>query len=174
MDIDGDGNAKGFKTAVRLPIPPLRTSVSAKIEDRESDVFEGKNSEDGTSECDALAAHNLTLYLILISMYSVPPEVCLTVGKNVEFIDFVSSNVIAVAASSLFCAAALEDGSVNVYSHSGRRIVGASSCGLGACQRLVILYRLMPSLVLDSVCIEMDACRSYLMAITSAARVYVW
>jgi hypothetical protein len=42
-------------------------------------------------------------------------------GKEVQFLDYVSSNVIAVAATTSFCAAALEDAALNVYTPTGRR-----------------------------------------------------
>lgn len=132
MDIDGKtgegssrGAGTGTGTVVRLPIPPIRTLISAKVEDRDGDVFEGRNSEDisGGLCFDFCSAGHITFCFDHPSSPPrlVPAEVSLIAGKNVEFIDFVSSGVVAVAASSVFCAAALEDSSLNVYSMTGRK-----------------------------------------------------
>lgn len=51
----------------------------------------------------------------------VPPEVTYTTPKDVQFLDYVSSNVIAVAATTALCAAALEDSTLNIYTPTGRR-----------------------------------------------------
>jgi len=59
-----------------------------------------------------------------------------------------------VAATTLFCAAALEDASLNIYTPTGRR--------------------LMSSILLDSPCVVLDACKHFMMAITCTARLYVW
>ncbi|KAF8328351.1 WD40-repeat-containing domain protein [Cantharellus anzutake] len=122
----------GSSTNHRLAIPAVRNIVFAKVEDRETDVFEGRNSENGSS----------------------PSEVSLISAKQTQFLDYVSAGVLAVTATSVFCAAALEDGSINVYSPTGRR--------------------LMPSMLLDSPCVSMNACKQFLMAITSSAHMYIW
>jgi protein HIRA/HIR1 len=57
---------------------------------------------------------------------SAPSEVTLVSGKQTQFLDYVSPCVLVVCATSVFCAAALEDGSVNVYSPTGRRHVTLS------------------------------------------------
>jgi len=59
-----------------------------------------------------------------------------------------------VAATPFFCAATLEDASINVYSLTGRRLV--------------------PAMLLDSPCVMIDACKSFLMVITSSAHMYIW
>lgn len=58
-----DADAHGETSAsVRLPIPPLRSIVSAKIEEREGDIFEGRNSEDSSGALElALADGTLKL-----------------------------------------------------------------------------------------------------------------
>ena len=50
-----------------------------------------------------------------------PSEVTLVSGKQTQFLDYVSACVLAVCATNVFCAAALEDSSINVYSQTGRR-----------------------------------------------------
>ena len=46
-------------------------------------------------------------------------------GKEVEWLDYLPSPVIAAKATSYFCAVASQDGSLNVYSHTGRRLVSS-------------------------------------------------
>ena len=52
MDVDAQGDAIASGARIRLPIPPLRSLVSTKIEEREGDVFEGRNSEDSSGALD--------------------------------------------------------------------------------------------------------------------------
>lgn len=49
MDTDAQEESSGPR--IRLPIPPLRSIVSTKIEEREGDVFEGRNSENSSCTC---------------------------------------------------------------------------------------------------------------------------
>lgn len=51
-------------------------------------------------------------------------EVTFADGKQTLWLDYLPSPVLALTASTTFCAAASQDGSVNVYSHTGRRFVG--------------------------------------------------
>ncbi|KAF8306790.1 WD40 repeat-like protein, partial [Clavulina sp. PMI_390] len=133
MDIDTRGETSAAGARLRLAIPPVKNVISTKVLDaREGDVFEGKNSDDG----------------------STPPEVSYITTRETQFLDYVSANVIAVAATVSFCAAAMEDSTLNIYSSTGRRI--------------------MPSILLDSPCVVLDICRHYAMAITSTGRLYVW
>ena len=44
-------------------------------------------------------------------------------GKQTQWLDYLPSPVLAVRATCHFCAAAMQDGSLNVYSHTGRRYV---------------------------------------------------
>lgn len=48
-------------------------------------------------------------------------EVAFVSGKTTEWLDYLPSPVLSVKATSTYCALAMEDGSVNVYSHNGRR-----------------------------------------------------
>lgn len=52
MDVDAQGEATASGARIRLPIPPLQSLVSTKIEEREGDVFEGRNSEDSSGALD--------------------------------------------------------------------------------------------------------------------------
>lgn len=44
-------------------------------------------------------------------------------GKQTEWLDYLPSPVLAVHATSYYCAVATEDGCVTVYSHNGRKYV---------------------------------------------------
>ena len=44
-------------------------------------------------------------------------------GKQTQWLDYVPSPILALTITSTFCAAALQDGSLNIYSHNGRRLV---------------------------------------------------
>ena len=80
-----------------LPSPPILTFLSAKV-DASEDVLEARNSEgDG------------------------PTEVVFVSGKQTQWLDYLPSPVVRLTASSSFCAVAMQDGSVSVYSHTGRR-----------------------------------------------------
>jgi protein HIRA/HIR1 len=80
-----------------LPSPPILTFLSAKVDGGE-DVLEARNSEgDG------------------------PTEVSFVSSKQTQWLDYLPSPVVGLTASSSFCAIAMQDGSVSVYSHTGRR-----------------------------------------------------
>ncbi|KAG2751185.1 hypothetical protein P692DRAFT_20952439 [Suillus brevipes Sb2] len=88
-----------FEGANLLPVPPLLTFLSANVEGSDL-VFEARNSEgDG------------------------PTEVTFADGKQTLWLDYLPSPVLALTASTTFCGVATQDGSVNVYSHTGRRLV---------------------------------------------------
>ncbi|KAI5996486.1 histone transcription regulator 1 [Pisolithus orientalis] len=105
-----------------LPVPPVLTFLSAKVDGGE-DVLEGKNSEDDG-----------------------PSEVTFVSGKQTQWLDYVQSPIIALTASPAFCAVATQDGSVNVYSHTGRRI--------------------MPIITLDAPCSMIHSCKTSLLLLT--------
>lgn len=44
-------------------------------------------------------------------------------GKDIYFVDFLPSPVLSLVATGKFCAAAMQDGNINVYTHWGRRCV---------------------------------------------------
>lgn len=51
-------------------------------------------------------------------------------NKEVQWLDYVPSPVLLVKATNVFCAVAMQDGSVNVYSPNGRRCVSTSLLGI--------------------------------------------
>lgn len=56
-------------------------------------------------------------------------EVLFANGKQTQWLDYLPSPVVALVATTAFCAVAMQDGSVNVYSHTGRRYVSVrESC----------------------------------------------
>ncbi|KAG8988475.1 HIR complex subunit [Tulasnella sp. JGI-2019a] len=118
-------------TGSRLDVPPLKTSLSEKSEEKEGDVFEARNFEDGK-----------------------PTELTFISGKQTQFLDYPSAPVLSLSVTGAFCAAALVDGSLNVYSLTGRR--------------------LFPTLALDSPCAYVEGAKWFLMAITASAKLHVW
>ncbi|KAF8841980.1 histone transcription regulator 1 [Paxillus ammoniavirescens] len=115
-----------LRSAEVLPSPPVLTLLSAKVDGSE-DVLEGRNSEgDG------------------------PTEVLFVSSKQTQWLDYLPSPVVALTASSSFCAVATQDGSVNIYSHTGRRI--------------------MTTLSLGSPCAMIHSCKSALLLLSTLGR----
>lgn len=80
-----------------LPSPPILTFLSSKVEGSD-DVLEARNSDgDGSTE------------VLFVS------------GKQTQWLDYLPSPVVGLTASLSFCAVTMQDGSVSVYSHTGRR-----------------------------------------------------
>lgn len=86
-----------YSTAGRLDTPPILSYLKETVEGSE-DIFEARNSDKGEAS-----------------------EVIFLSGKQIQWLDYISSPVLLLAATSLFCATCHPDGSVNVYSHNGRR-----------------------------------------------------
>ncbi|KAM6492560.1 histone transcription regulator 1 [Amanita muscaria] len=131
MMVPGPAMAIGMQRGITLPVQPLLTYLSSEVEGTD-DVLEARNSEDmvGTN------------------------EVSLISGKHSQWLDYVPSPVLALTATSCFCAVAMQDGSVNVYSHTGRR--------------------LMPSMSLGSPCSFIDGDKHSLLVITTSGQLYSW
>ncbi|EGO03480.1 hypothetical protein SERLA73DRAFT_83492 [Serpula lacrymans var. lacrymans S7.3] len=124
------GGSIGLEGEELLPVPPLLTFLSAKVEGTE-DVFEGRNSEgDG------------------------PTEIIYVNGKQTQWLDYLPSPILALTATTSFCAVAMRDGSVNVYSHTGRRF--------------------MPTLSLGSPCSMIHGCKGSLMTLTASGQLSSW
>nr|GAT54809.1 predicted protein [Mycena chlorophos] len=123
--------AESTAATVSLPVPRVLTKITATVEGSD-EVFEAVNSED---EEDT-------------------PEVSLMSGKHTQWLDYLPSPALAVAASSRCCAVALYDGQVLVYSLGGRR--------------------LMPTLDLGAPCSFLDARGNILMVVTSTGQLYSW
>ncbi|KAI0646572.1 WD40 repeat-like protein [Trametes meyenii] len=122
--------ADGSGLAGRLEPPQLVTYLKATVEGSD-DLFEGRNSEGDE-----------------------PNEVIFVSGKQTQWLDYLQSPILALAATSTFCAVAMQDGSVNVYSHTGRR--------------------LMPALSLGVPCHTLAGSKNVLMALTVSGMLYVW
>ena len=101
-----------------LSTPTLKTFLSERVAET-GDTFEARNSEDGNGESatDSIRSGLLTLSL------SEPSEITFfsSKEKTVQWLDYLPMPVLAIRASNKFCAAAMEDGSINVYSLTGRR-----------------------------------------------------
>ncbi|CAL1708640.1 unnamed protein product [Somion occarium] len=116
--------------AGRLPIPSLLNYIKATVEGSE-DVLEGRNYEDDK-----------------------PTEVIYVSGKQTQWLDYLSSPVLGLTATSTFCAVATQDGSLGVYSPTGRKI--------------------MPIVSLGSPCSVISSSKNMLMVITWSGSVHVW
>ncbi|KAJ6466627.1 histone transcription regulator 1 [Mycena vulgaris] len=131
----GSGSAARAPWSVgsfNLPVSPLMTRIHTTVEGSD-DVFEAVNPE--SDEEDA-------------------PEVSYMSGKHTQWLDYLPSPALVVCASSRFCAVGLVDGSVIVYSHTGRRI--------------------MPSLSLGAPCSFIDGRSNILLILTSTGQLYSW
>lgn len=56
-------------------------------------------------------------------MLTGPTELMFIDGKQTRWLDYLPSPAVSVRATPTFCAVAMLDGSVNVYSYTGRRYV---------------------------------------------------
>ena len=127
-----------------LPSPPILTFLSAKVDGSE-DVLEARNSEgDG------------------------PTEVSFVSSKQTQWLDYLPSPVVGLTVSSSFCAVAMQDGSVSVYSHTGRRYA-IDSYSLPQTE-LTRHTRIMPTLSLGSPCAMIQSCKGALLLLTSSGK----
>ena len=110
------GQATGSTRLEALFAPlPLLTYLSAEVEGS-GEVLEAKNVEvDGTT------------------------EIAFVAGKQTEWLDYLPSPAIAVKATSAFCAVAMQDASVNVYSHTGRKCDFLSSYRCRCANRIIFI-----------------------------------
>lgn len=98
--VEETGQGNGFARLEALFAPlPLLTYLSSEHEGVD-EVLVAKNMEDDATT-----------------------EIAFFSGKETEWLDYLPSPAIAVKATSSFCAVAMQDASVNVYSHSGRKYV---------------------------------------------------
>ncbi|KAL0958091.1 hypothetical protein HGRIS_000265 [Hohenbuehelia grisea] len=135
----GRATGGGFGTTVAnnaggaTLVPPLLMSyLSTNVEGGGSDeVFEARNSEG-----------------------EAPNEIAMLSGKSTQWLDYLPSPALAVRATSSFCVVAMQNGSVNVYSSTGRR--------------------LMPTMYLGSPCFKMDVTKHALAIITCSGQLFSW
>lgn len=114
-----------------LPLPQLFTKISTEVTGHPDDVFEAENPEDDR-----------------------PSEVLYISEDHTEWLDYVPSRVVALKATKYFCAAAMQDGTLNIYTRTGRR--------------------LLPTLSLGSAASYMDGQNQHLSVITTAGQLYSW
>ncbi|KAI0076485.1 WD40 repeat-like protein [Panus rudis PR-1116 ss-1] len=124
-------NSIESSVAGRLPILPLLNYVKVNVEGSE-DIFEGRNYDDGVT----------------------PTEVIYVNGKQTQWLDYLPVPVMALTATSTFCAATMQDGSLNVYSPTGRKIMPPISLGVPV------------SVISGS--------KNMLMVVTSTGQMHVW
>lgn len=129
--LDRDSRVSTWKTDLaKLPVPRLLTYLSTEVEGT-ADTFDAVNSDN-----DA------------------PTEVMGISRKQTMWLDYLPSLALLVQATPFYCAVAMLDGSVNVYTHTGRR--------------------LMPTMALGDPAAFMDGYRHALMVITTTGMVYSW
>jgi len=51
--------------------------------------------------------------------------VAFIIGRQTEWLDYLPSPVLALKATASYCAVGMQDGSINIYSHNGRRYVNS-------------------------------------------------
>lgn len=95
-----------------------------------------------------------------------PTEVTFADGKHTLWLDYLPSPVLALTASTTFCAAATQDGSVNVYSHTGRRFVITT----GVVSLSILFGRLIATLSFGSPCAMIHGCKLALMILTASGQ----
>ncbi|KAI0084762.1 WD40 repeat-like protein [Irpex rosettiformis] len=126
----GAGWSGGLSLAGRIPWPSLVTYLKVSAEGSE-DTFEGRNSEDGS-----------------------PSEVVYLSGKQTQWLDYMPSPVVALTATNTFCAAGLQDGSIYVYSLTGRKM--------------------MPAMSLGDSCSQISGAKNALLVLTVTGQLYAW
>ncbi|KAF8270600.1 histone transcription regulator 1 [Lactarius quietus] len=114
-----------------LSAPPTLSYLSLKVTDAGDDILECRNADTGDQS-----------------------EISYVSGKTVCWLDYLPSPAVILAAASAFCAVGLLDGTLNVYSPSGRR--------------------LMPALTLDGTVSFLSSAKFTLVAITSSGILYSW
>ncbi|KAG1750610.1 uncharacterized protein EDB91DRAFT_1244189 [Suillus paluster] len=94
-----------FEGADLLSAPPQLTFLSVNVEG--SDFVFGARNSDGDGVM----------------------EVTFVDGKQTLWLDYLPYPVLVLTTSTTFCAAVMQDGSVNMYSHTGQRLIVTLSFG---------------------------------------------
>ncbi|KAI0341349.1 histone transcription regulator 1 [Trametopsis cervina] len=116
--------------AGRVPWPPLLNYLKVSVEGTD-DVLECRNSEDGSSF-----------------------EVIYVSGKQTQWLDYVPLPVLGLTATTSFCAVCLQDGSLHVYSPTGRRV--------------------MPVMSLGDPCSQIHGAKNSLLVLTVSGQLHAW
>lgn len=97
--------------------PPTLTYLSFKVKDNGDDILECKNTESGGDFICILSLHSVLTSLVSRDQ----TEISYISGKTVCWLDYLPSPAVVLAATSDFCAVGMVDGTLNVYSPTGRR-----------------------------------------------------
>ena len=111
--------AAEVQRSMMLPVPPLMSYLTSEVEGTD-DVLEAENAED-VGERSNIASKPVEGADALLAAGT--NELSFMSGKQTQWLDFLPSPALALKATSFLCAVAMQDGSVNVYSHTGRRHV---------------------------------------------------
>ncbi|KAI0305176.1 WD40-repeat-containing domain protein [Multifurca ochricompacta] len=112
-------------------VPPTLTYMSLKVADAGDDMLECKNAESGDQT-----------------------EISYVSGKTVCWLDYLPFPAVILAATNVFCAVGMSDGTLNVYSPTGRRI--------------------MPTITLDGTASFLSGAKFALVAMTCTGVLYSW
>lgn len=96
-----------------LPTPAVLTRSTTEVDGTDC-LFESTNSEETGASLPVRVGVMSNLFLGL-------SEVSFLSGKQTLWLDYLPSPALSIKATSSYCAVAMQDGSVNVYSHTGRR-----------------------------------------------------
>lgn len=111
----GENDYVASSSKTLLPLPPLLPRLSADVVGNNEEMLEAYNPEDGSMLRSCLLFNPDILSL------TGPSEVVFVVGKQTQWLNYTPSPVVALKATKFFCAAAMQDGTVNVYTKTGRR-----------------------------------------------------
>ena len=135
-----------------LPPPSLKTFLEARVEET-GDTLEVRNSEDhgGTSLCLSFV-RKPELYRIYGELSEVTSFI--SRDKTTQWLDYLPSPALSFCAPTRFAAVAVEGGSIDTYSLTGRK--------------------LMPTLSLGCPASVIDTCKWYPVVVTTSSQVYNW
>jgi protein HIRA/HIR1 len=109
------GASGGGAEGVELESPSLKNVLAAGVGD---DTLEARNMEDESEN-----SYLLQLQSVSLIMAAEPTELSYTTGKvaTVQWLDYLPSAVVLLTLNTVFGAVACINGTVNVYSLTGRR-----------------------------------------------------
>lgn len=105
-----------------LPTPPLLTYLSTDVEST-GETLESRNiEEDGGRKCFFILfkiGFTDRINPILVGT----TDLAFISGRQTQWLDYLPSPALTLKATNSFCAVGMQDGTVNVYSHTGRKYV---------------------------------------------------
>jgi protein HIRA/HIR1 len=133
-----------------LDVKPVMTYLNCEVEGTTDDILEVWNYENGGRLFAIMSCCRGHLYCF----GTASTRITFTSGSETQWLDYVPSSVLFANATNVFCAVAMQDGSINVYSPNGRRLLPTLNLGLPAS--------------------FMDANKHCLMVVTTNGQLYSW